>query len=187
MVNVAVMEGWAGGPRLSKQFRQALGAAGYTLTGPEHADVIIAHSGGCYFVPVKSPAKLVILIDPPYWPGKTIVSRLFVKKYQDNRLTRRTLGWKAWLAKTGWEAFYILAKPGYTTAALKKNGSLDFLNDLKQKPIYLVRNDADYFCSADIQAALNGYPNITYVPLPGQHDDYYVNPGPYIALLPKNI
>jgi len=181
------MEGWAGGPRLSKQFQDALRAAGYTITAPTHADVIIAHSGASYFVPVKTPAKLLIFIDPPYWPGKSILSRMMAKKRTDGTAVRQTGGWQAWLVKSFWEFFYIITKPSYTTTALKHNGSLAFLDNHRHKPTYVVRNDNDYFCSADIQVAMNGYPNVTYVRLPGQHDDYYTNPQPYIALLPKTI
>jgi hypothetical protein len=187
MVNVAVMEGWAGGPRLSRRFLDAVRAAGYNLTDTAHADVIIAHSTACYLIPNKTPAKLLILIDPPYWPGKSIVSRVLAKKRSDSQSVRQAGGWKPWLAKTGWEAMYVLTKPGYTTAALKHNGSLDFLSGLKHISTYVVRNEKDDFCSADIQVALNGHSHVRYVPLPGEHDDYYVNPQPYIALLPKSI
>lgn len=187
MVNVAILEGWAGGPRLSRQFRDALTAAGFTITGPEHADFIIAHSTACYFVPLKTPAKLLIFIDPPYWPGQSIISRMLAKKKADSLIVQKAGGWQAWLIKTFWETVYVIAKPSYTTTALKHNGSLAFLDNHRHKPTYVVRNDADYFCSPDIQVAMNGYPNVTYVRLPGEHDDYYVNPQPYIALLPKAI
>ena len=187
MVNVAVMEGWAGGPRLSKQFRDALLAAGYSITPASHADVIVAHSMACYFVPQKTPAKLLILIDPPYWPGQSLLTRMLAKKKADSQMVRQAGGWQAWLTKTMWEIAYIFAKPSYTTTALKHNGSLAFLAGHKHKPTYVVRNQNDYFCSPEIQVAMNGYPNVTYVGLPGEHDDYYVNPQPYIALLPKNI
>ncbi len=184
---MAVMEGWAGGPRLSKQFLDAVRAAGYNLTDTAHADVIIAHSGACYFVPVKTPAKLLIFIDPPYWPGKSIAGRVFTKKQADSHSIRQAGGWQAWLAKSWWEFYYVIAKPSYTTTALKHNGSLAFLDNHRHRPTYVVRNDGDYLCSPDIQVAMNGYPNVTYVRLPGGHDDYYINPQPYIALLPKTI
>lgn len=183
MINVAVMEGWAGGPRLSGQFRDALRAAGYGITDPAHADVIIAHSVACYFAPVKTPAKLLILIDPPYSPGKHIINRIIANKSNGIQVN----GWKAKLSRAFWELTYIFAKPSYTSTAISKNGSLDFLSSHSDKSIYLVRNETDYLCSADIQVAVNGHPNIRYVTLPGGHSDYYANPQPYIALLPKDL
>jgi hypothetical protein len=183
MLNVAIKEGWAGGEWFTRLLRQQLAASGYTVTDVQHADAVIAHSTACYDLTAKSPATVYLLIGPPYWPGKSIFSRMFAKKRADNRTVRQKQGRSYWLNKTLHETLYIFAKPAYTSTALKKNGSLGFLSELKQKSVYLVRNQNDYFCSADIQAALAAYPNVTYVALPGEHDDYYTNPQPYIDLL----
>src|SRR5262249_31508955 len=134
-----------------------------------------------------SSVQLYILIDPAYWPGKSIISRVLSKKNSDSKLVRAQLGWKALFKKTFWELVYIFTKPNYTVLAIKQNGNLNFLVDLKDKPIYVIRNQNDYFCSPDIEVALQSHPNIRYVKLPGEHDDYYTNPQPYIALLTKSI
>jgi hypothetical protein len=183
MINVAIKEGWAGGEYFTKQLRQDVASAGFTVTDVKHADAIIAHSTAVYDLEEKSPATLYLLIDPPYWPGKSVISRILSDKRTKKSAGRQNPGWKNFAKKTFWESAYIIAKPVYTTAALKNNGSLDFLSALSQKSIYLIRNEQDAFCSADIQTALAAYPNVTFVPLPGGHDDYYTNPGPYINLL----
>jgi hypothetical protein len=183
MINVAIKEGWAGGKWFTRPLRQQLAAAGYAVTDVRHADAIIAHSSACYDLTIKSPATLYILIGPPYWPGKSIFSRVFAKKRADNHAVRLNHGWKYWLSKNIHEIIYVFAKPSYTVTALRNNGSLDFLGELQTKSVYLIRNQDDYFCSADIQTALAAYPNVTYVSMPGEHDDYYTNPQPYIDLL----
>lgn len=183
MINVAIKEGWASGEWFTEPLRQALAANGYQVTDVLHADVIIAHSEACYGLTTKTPANLYILIDPPYWPGKSLAGRMFAKKHADNKNIRAKMGYKYWLNKTRHELVYTLAKPSLTTLALKNNGRLDFLSRFSSKAVYLVRNQNDYFCSPDIQTALAAYPNITYVALPGEHDDYYTNPQPYIDLV----
>ena len=183
MINVAIKEGWAGGEWFTQPLRQALQANGYGVTDILHADAVIAHSTACYDLTGKSPATVYILIGPPYWPGKNILSRVLAKKTAGNKTVRQNQGWKYWLKKTAHEVVYTIAKPGYTALALRSNNNLDFLLKLRTRSVYLVRNQNDYFCSADIQAALAAYPNVTYVALPGEHDDYYTNPQPYIDLI----
>ena len=183
MINVAIKEGWAGGEYFTRQFRQALNGAGFTLTDVKHADAIIAHSTACYDLSEQTPATIYILIDPPYWPGKSILGRAISKKRTGTSTVSRNQGWKQMIKETFWEGIYIASKPGYTSVALKKNAGLDFLGRLGRKSIYLIRNQDDEFCSPDIQTALAAYPNVTFVPMPGEHDDYYTNHQPYINLL----
>jgi len=181
------MQGWAGGKWHTKDFERALAAAGYSITGPLHADILVAHSTACYDLPLKTPIIYYFLIDPPYWPGKSIFQRVFAKKMSDSRFVRQKLGWKHLVIKTVWEVIYVLAKPGYTKLALKNNKELTFMSSLADKKVTLIRNEQDNFCSPDIQVALASYPSVNYVTVPGLHDDYYYNPQPYIDLLPKEL
>jgi hypothetical protein len=183
MINIALKESWAGGEYFSRQFRQALAGSSFNITDVKHADAIIAHSLACYDLGEKSPATLYILIDPPYWPGKSFFGRVLSNKLAGGSAAKQNLGMKNHAKRMYWETAYILSKPAYISMAAKNNGALDFLSGLSQKSIYLIRNEKDKFCSADIQTALVAYPNVTFVPLPGEHDDYYTNPGPYINLL----
>jgi hypothetical protein len=138
-------------------------------------------------LPVKSPVNLYFLLDPPYWPGKSVYSRAVEKKRIDSKMTNQAGGWTAVLKKTIWETIYIFKKPKYTSLALKNNQSLDFLIPLKSKQVILIRNKEDTFCSPDIQVALSSFPNVRYAVVPGGHDDYMTNPQPYIDLLYKAI
>lgn len=185
-VNVAIKPGWAGGKWHTQLFESALATAGYTVTDVLHADVVIAHSTACYDLKTKSPAPFYFIIDPPYWPGRSILSRLVQKNKHDNAWLKQTFGRNYILKKKVWEGVYILAKPRYTALALQ-NSSLGFLADLKDKQVTIIRNELDDFCSPAIEVALASYPNVRLIKLPGLHDDYYTHPQPYIALLPKTI
>jgi hypothetical protein len=58
---------------------------------------------------------------------------------------------------------------------------------LKEKNVLVIRNKQDQICSADIKVAMAAYPDFYYWEMPGEHDDYYTNPKPYIDLLPTSI
>ena len=185
MINVAIIEGWGAGKWHSKDFSSALGAAGYSITDPVHADIIIAHSTACYSLPTKTPANMFMLIDPPYWPGKSIFQRRFAGPSAEESSPASPKGLKYKLTKLAYGAFYAAQKPNYASLVFKQDNRLDFLQNIKDKSVILVRNQQDNQCSPDIEVAISSYSNIKYVVLPGEHDDFYSNPQPYINLLPK--
>jgi hypothetical protein len=187
IINVAVMQGWAGGKWHTRQFEAALQAAGYTVTDVLHADVIIAHSTACYDLPAKTPAQYFVLIDPPYWPGKSLLARILEKQKYDAKLHKYPTPLKLKVQNLFWGVVYIISKPRYTQLAFQHHGQLNFLQNLKSKHVGIIHNEQDYLCSPDIEVPIVSYPNIKFIRLPGGHDDYYTNPQPYIDLLPKII
>lgn len=187
MINICVMPGWAGGKWDTKDFERALTAAGYTVTGPLHGDVVVAHSAACYDLKIRSPATYYFLLDPPYWPGKSIFKQVYEHARNATKFAKANRGWKFLVIKSFWHVIYVFAKPSYTINGFKHHDNLEFLRELSEKKVVVIRNEQDEFCSPDIQVALASYPNISYVTLPGIHDDYYYNPQPYIDLLPKEL
>jgi len=187
MLNVAVKQGWAGGKWHTQQFEAALRSAGYDISDDLHADVVIAHSVACYDLKVKSPATYFILIDPPYNPGKNILLRFLEKQLQDIKLLTPKYGKKYVAKKILWGIVYAFIRPQYLTLAIRNTDKLDFLDQLKEKNVLVIRNKQDQICSADIKVAMAAYPDFYYWEMPGEHDDYYTNPKPYIDLLPTSL
>ncbi len=66
MKTVAILEGWAGGPWHTRQFRQLLKKAGFVVAKVEDAEIIIAHSAGIFDIPSNRQAKVIIMIGVPY-------------------------------------------------------------------------------------------------------------------------
>lgn len=188
MNTVGILEGWAGGPKLSKRFRKAISERGFKVTKKlEEADFIFAHSTGCYLLPGRLRAKVIFMIDPPYWPGRRITGRWFDLIKNDRRLLKSDAGSSGFLSKKLWELFYIIKKPRFSWSVIRNQSHLDFLGRLDYKRIVLIRNKNDEFCSPAISDQLKSYKNIKYIELPGHHEDYYVNPSPYIDLLLKEL
>src|SRR5690349_1106305 len=105
MTKVAIIYGWSEGPWHGKKLRQEISNAGFEIIKqPEKADIIIAHSGGCFMLPQQSRAHLVLLVGLPYWPGKHPV-RSLRQKIKDETKN----GW--WLKKTYFNAYYFLTRP----------------------------------------------------------------------------
>lgn len=62
----AVSYGFLGGPAHSRKLRQLLSAKGYDCTADlEHADIILAHSAGCFLIPKQAKPKLVVYVGMP--------------------------------------------------------------------------------------------------------------------------
>jgi hypothetical protein len=126
-VNVAVLPGWAAGKWHTRQFESALSAAGYTISDVLHSEVIIAHSTACKLLSEKNPATLLILIDPPYWPGKSVSKRYSDRnKIADQNKTKGGLTGK--LKSMLHSAVYIFSMPDYTMTGLSEpTAELKFL------------------------------------------------------------
>lgn len=183
MRTIAVAEGWAGGPKLSRLFTDELAKNGFRIVKDKRqADVIFAHSTACYKLPVATKAQLILLLDPPYWPGRSIIGRWI--DLLKNGTKPPNQSFKQLLTKKLWETYYILVKPSYTWSVLRNQSKLEFLEKLKSENVLLVRNQRDQFCSSSIKDLISG---IKYVELPGDHEDYYSNPKPYIDLIQKEL
>ncbi len=187
MVYVCIKPGLTEGERHTLLLKQALESSGFETSKYEDADAVIAHSTACYDLPLKTPANYFILVDPPYWPGKSLWKRLWEEKISNSKKINKKYGLKYTFQKIIWELTYIVTKPGYILMAFKNDNKLDFLNVLKDKHVLIVRNENDTMCTATIHVALAPYKNVYYRTVPGMHDDLYENPQPYIDLLPKNI
>lgn len=61
----AISYGLAGGPAHSRQLRKLLGAAGFRRAPLHKADIVIAHSAGCWLLPTDLKPTLVIYVGMP--------------------------------------------------------------------------------------------------------------------------
>ena len=188
MKTAVILQGWAGGAWHTKKLADLLEKNDIRVISDKRAaDIIIAHSVGTYDIPSGIHAELIMLIDPPYWPGKSIISRLFKKEHADTKTVRQLYGNKYWLAKKFWEGVYIILKPSYSFLAPRQVPISELLAHMAGRKVLVVRNKVDAFLTPDIRNQLQDYENVKYIELPGEHDDYYTNPQPYVDLLLKAL
>ena len=188
MKTVAILEGWAGGPKLTRLLRSQLTESGFrVIKDTGKANIIIAHSTGCYMLPKSMSAQLIVLINPPYWPGQSILGRWIRMNKDELKFLRKQQGTPRFLKDKLWETYYIFVKPLYTWSVLNNKSHLDFLKNLDNRAVVLVRNRNDEFCSPKIKDVLVKYKTVSYAEVPGYHADYYINSKPYIDLLLKEL
>jgi hypothetical protein len=190
MKTVAVIEGFAGGPMHTRQFRKALSQAGFNvIKDRKKADIIIAHSAGIYGIPLDAKAKLLILIGPTYWPGQKLIKRVVRHTRTSGRYHVANFGWRYYLWKKLLEFYYFFRRHTYMWLGILNNNRLDHLGALiKQngRITIIIRNQEDPFSSPDLKKSIKGG-DLKFIDLPGVHDDYVTNPKPYIDLILKEI
>ncbi len=190
MKTVALIEGFAGGPLHTRQFRRALTDAGFQVTKNRgQADIIIAHSAGIYAIPANAKAKLLMLIGPTYWPGQPLIKRVLRHTRTSRRHHVSNYGWLYYFWKKLLEIYYFFRRHSYMWRGILNNNRLEHLHRLTSQPgrkTIFIRNRDDPFSSPDLRNQLEKG-DIQFVELPGVHDDYVKNPQPYIDLLLKEL
>ena len=180
--SVAVIYGWAEGPRHAKRLRAELRVAGFEVKKRvSKADVIIAHSGGGLLLPASLNAQLVLLVGLPYWPGRHPVQSLprKVKMEFENPLKLTE-----WLKKTFYNGLYSLRPRHHYRmgrAFMRKN----YPRATEDCAFVAIRNRHDPFMHPVSALSLAEKNVWSLLSLPGTHDDIWSNPQNYIAIIKK--
>lgn len=183
---VAIKYGIGEGDYHGRAFVAALKRAGFEVVRDDHeADIVVTHSGGCFFLPPLELNQTFVLINPPYWPGKWLVvstwqkvSRDFIDFARDGKLPQ-------WCWKTIINLVhimrYILKTLTITLHAHRKR----FYDALDEHSTTIIRNDSDTFLSPNADKLLHEKAgrSFKFVRLPGQHDACWRNPEPYIEII----
>ncbi len=86
-----------------------------------------------------------------------------------------------WLHKTVWNILYLIKDASRTLIISHHASRRRFLKALGQRHTLLIRNDNDAWCTPTIDDI--PVTQLQVVRLPGQHDDCWHNPEPYVRLL----
>ncbi|MDB5175209.1 MAG: hypothetical protein JWM81_67 [Candidatus Saccharibacteria bacterium] len=187
MKSVAILYGFTEGRRHGHRMRKALRKAGYRVVRhPDDADILIAHSAGCFFTKDYKKATFVMLINPPYWPGKTLRKRAVERFFVDLKHGIRPTKIWFWAYKNCLNVYYGLSR-------FKRNWRLVIMAlhftlpkaVAHHKNVLVVRNHDDTWLSPELEAVKESQPAISIHHLSGEHDDCWRHPSRYIALLPK--
>jgi hypothetical protein len=181
---VAVLDGIAEGARHTVLLREELQRHGYVVTDdPAGADVVLAHSAGAFLVPVGARSQLLVLIDPPYWPGRSMIVRSAQKVVRDvGARAQDGLLWR-WPAKTWWNLVYLfddLPRVGTVVRAIRDDSLPDIIAAAGH--VVIIRNDRDAWCAPDIDHLVGGG-HVDVHHLPGDHDDCLHHPAPYVDVV----
>lgn len=188
MKSVWFIYGFAEGKWHGKRFRKVLRQRGFTIaaTIPE-ADIIIAHSGGAFEVPELRDNQLLVLIGPPYWPGRAKVERGIAKIAQDFRATITGPGRFFNARKLIANSYYTLFEHKRTAQIVKDADTFDLEVEIKHSNTLLIRNNGDHWLTPDLTKLQKLNPHLKIHRLDGDHDDCWLRPARYIDLLQSDI
>ncbi len=180
MKTVCILYGFCEGPRVSKRFQADLEAEGYKIiSDPSKADVIIGHSGGCFLLPEHLRAKHIIQIGLVHWPGRSVVGSLAQKLIADIRNHHQQGAMHFWLRKALWNFYYFWNIPATIRMLIGRKRGYHWRYG---KITTVVRPDLDSFCTPKPELLpFKDKPRVVCVP--GQHDDCWRDPKPYLSLI----
>ncbi len=185
MKTVAFRYGWSEGPWHTKQFEKLLNSKGFdVMNDTRKADVVVAHSLGCFMLPAKMEAKRVILIGIPYWPGKSVIKSLTNNLRHE---AKQKKGFIWWLKRSIHAAYYATLRAPYTFSGLRKRSKLRFNLPSDPSGVIMIRNELDGFCHPDIQKILPQTAKYRLINVGGGHEDWWINPAPYVDLILKHL
>lgn len=177
---IAILHGIFEGPGISRRLERALQKAGYKVVpDAAQADVIFAHSGGCYLIPPANRAKLVVLVGLAYWPGRLWVLATIRKVWREGRIYGKQNRMREWGQKWFYHACYAFKLRTYLRMALNRNIRNPWNS---MQPQIIIRNCNDVYCQPDITMLPFRGPR-TFISLPGEHDDCWDHPERYVNLL----
>ncbi len=185
MKSVAILYGLAEGPRVSKRLTELLRKHDFSITTDvQNADVIIAHSGGVYFVPKKSKAKTVLLVGASMGFEGSLLLLQSRKIKIDFLYCLKTNHYHYWFYKSFWNAIYLLTKQQYNWAMHKHalvNKTL--LPEILVPKVFVITYDDDPWSGNIKKTEMQKFPHYTYIRKVGVHDDLWINPEKYLEYL----
>jgi hypothetical protein len=177
---VCIIYGVNEGPALGAAFRSACRQAGFRITNdPAKADIVIAHSGGCFIIPAHSRAKLIINIGVTYRPSRPLLISTIMKVWLDMRAHYQQGRLGQWPRKLITNLRYARKLSTFRTMLAGMHAGRPW-NDPRHQIV--VRNRHDAYSHPDI-CKLQAKGPRTFISFPGEHDDCWLNPERYVHLI----
>ncbi len=169
--------GLSGGPWHSRAFRRLLDRSGYQLGQANEADIIIAHSAGCWLIPPTAKPKLVVYLGLPLTssqPGRTL-ARANLASLQHGR-PLGNLGGKLK------NFYYLLWQPrrNLRIARHPKIGHPVCFNGVQA--VFISNRYDPWPKSNTLGNFIDDHP-WSYISMVGAHDDIWQHPEPYVRII----
>ncbi|HSH55994.1 MAG TPA: hypothetical protein VK983_04170 [Candidatus Limnocylindrales bacterium] len=171
-----------------RRFKKALKRAGFKVTlDALRVDIIVSHSGGCFFLPQAPKEQMIVLINPPYWPGKPLALSAFQKIWWDYKAFAARGKRLGWYFKTMWNCVHLVRYLGKSWTISLSARKHNFHEALHHDTVVIIRNDQDAWCTPHIQEQLHPGKTFHMHRMPGQHDDCWANPEPYVQVIQSEV
>lgn len=185
---VHFLYGFGEGTWHSKKFRRVLIRHGFSVVDSlDQAGIVIVHSAGAFYVPKLRDDQWLMLINPPYWPGKSTSKRAREKVRYDLAHAILSKHLPYFLKKTFWNVAYGVGRLGHTRLIMRTAPTYHLRAELRHKRTILVRNNDDAWLTPDLDHLKKAIPRLKIHHLTGEHDDCWYNPQPYVNLLQSEL
>jgi hypothetical protein len=179
-IQYGVLSGERNGVRIRKQLKHA----GYQVVKKRStADIIIAHSAGCFWLPDAPTVQKLVLIDPPYWPGRTIRERGKVRVRTNFKFREYGYAFRYWLIRNIWGIYYLIRDAKRTRRIVKHATAFDLPSIIRGHTVILVRNEHDDWLTPDLGPLMQAHPKLQIRYMPGDHEHFIYHPKAYVDLL----
>lgn len=172
----AICYGFVGGPRHARHFNEMMQQEGYKLAEPSDADIIIAHSAGCWLLPASARPKLLVYIGMPLTTAR-----------------KRS----AWLAANAsdfshnpWRSLQVRFRNIYYWV-IQPRRNLDILLHPKigspiiipKTPAVFIANHHDPWPRVDDYSGFTDKQNWAFLNMEGTHDDMWEHSELYVQII----
>lgn len=184
---IGILYGFSEGPLIALNLINTLERAGFVvIKDVAKADIIIAHSGGCYMLPSNMQAKLVMLNGLPYQSSNNLALSLLRKIRHDFMYFFATKNLTAWIHKTVLNGYYFFRHLLYWSKMLARYKTKNLPTGDNQTKVICVVNEFDAFSTVQSIKQLSQSQGWQYRTAQGQHDDIWHNPDIYVKLIEKS-
>lgn len=173
--NIFIHYGFAEGRLVARNFINAASKNNYGIVSDhEKADIVIAHSAGCYDLPNNLNSKMIILIGPPTLSvdTRTVLTQILKKLAYEYK----QIGLTGFFIKNLPNVLYALNLPRNLRLRTKT-----LARNIPSKNVIIIRNQLDPF--NDPHLLQHNAIDINKISLPGSHDDIWLNPEPYLDII----
>lgn len=181
MIKVHIVPGWSEGRWHLKKFAANFNDKFMLWPDASSADIIVAHSSGCYSLPKTDNARLVVLIGPPFWPDRPLIVRVGQMVFSDSPKQISRYGPRFWLNLRAHNLLYAIVQP-WVHAKAWRQLRVSFEKSLKAHQAILIRNTGDAYCGPSIKSHVKKFKKIDYYELPGLHEDCWYDSKPFIEI-----
>jgi hypothetical protein len=175
----AISYGLVGGKLHSRGLRQSLLRAGFSSTSKQKADIIIAHSAGCWLIPKNAKPKLIIYVGMPLANDepKETWKKAVASGFSNN-------SWQRSAKIASKNAFYGISQPKRNLGIIRKAAQAKPVV-FPNVPAVFVANHYDPWPRS---SRLDNYidrKDWTFISLEGSHDDIWDHPDRYVEIVKR--
>lgn len=163
--------GILGGERSMRRFIQALAQQGIqAIADPTKADILIAYSAGCFWVPKPTKNQRLILVNPPYWPGRSLLNRAWQRAFSNAHPKQYGYTWRAWATRQLWALYYTPRDVLQAGRIILAARHYDLATVVQEQPAAILRSQHDDWLTPEYAQLKKLNKHTICIDAPGDHD-----------------